>query len=160
MNDKKFYRVHWANRPAFSAENAWSLPWGCEMQEPCTTCAGLKQDWMDTGEILCPHCEGQGECDCCGGGECLRCKGAGVIECLHCEGTGLEPASRGYSCCESAEALRDYFEQRLIPENCEAEVICFTGELQDYGLDGEALVVPETVLNKCKPSEFFEARRK
>jgi hypothetical protein len=119
-----FWRVHHTDCPPFSPENASSAPWGQEEQ-------------------ICPRCNGAGYITRRGAEEdCPRCGGTGVVE-----------AERvpGYSCCESREALVEYFEARGgLPEN--APVVVFSGRVVGHGPDGEPLVIPR--MNHPRPRWF------
>ncbi len=111
-----FYRVHRNDIPAFSAENAFSSPWGEDINQPC------------------PKCEGTGEY--------FNSRMQTMRECPDCNGTGqVDIRVRGYSCCESAEMLIRYFENR---GGCEdnVPVVIFHGRQVGSGTDNEPLVVP------------------
>jgi hypothetical protein len=110
--NEKFYRLHDNDQaPAFSADNAWSGLWGADFSE-----GGSRS--------RCPECEGTGESY---GEKCRSCDGEGWHEC-----------QLGYSCCDSAEALLEYFADT----EDDAKVVVFAGERIGTGFDGEPLAVP------------------
>lgn len=112
-----FFRVHTTALP-FSAENAWSGLWGADFSE-------------DGSQSRCCHCDGSGEAF---GEECKNCNGEGWEDCL-----------QGYSCCDSAEELLEYF-QKHGHTNDDTPVVIFEGEYVGNGFDGEPLAVPTKVV--------------
>lgn len=122
-----YWRVHWHDCPEFSAENAKSVAWD-GWDAACPICNGegtiekLVERWTDDDELE----------------EVLS-----DIECSHCKGNGVITPQDGYSCCESAKELSKYFRRRLLPTNTDAKIVVFSGEVVDYGIDGEPLVVPD-----------------
>lgn len=118
-----YYRVHWPDCPPFAPENATSAPWGADT-EPC------------------PRCQGAGEVAEREHGDWGRQTGS-MIECPECGGAGEVPVARlpGYSCCESAESLLEYFAARGGVDG-ETPVAIFRGKSVGTGPDGEPLVIP------------------
>lgn len=113
---KKYYRVHWRDCPEFSPENAESCVWGTRGQD-----------------TFCSRCNGQGYLP--SGRECPECGGTGVVEVR-----GRE----GYSCCESALKLYEYFNSGGRDEPADDEpVVEFSGRCVGYGFDMEPLVIPD-----------------
>lgn len=80
-----FFRVHWADAPDFSPENARSALWGSTRSEDGT----------------------KTECTSCIPGDREGCK--------VCGGTGWEDCMKGYSCCWSAEDLVEYMAEHGAP---------------------------------------------
>ena len=81
-----------------------------------------------------------------GWGEMAPCPCGGHEDCPHCGGTGEVDAQpvRGYSCCETPEALVRYFEARSCDDD--APVVVFEGAELGRGEDNEPLVVPTRVI--------------
>lgn len=122
-----FFRVHWADAPAFSAENAWSALWGSTRSE----------DGTQT--------------------ECHSCWEGNRDECKVCEGTGWEDALEGYSCFDTAEELVEYFthpaRDGLLGDD--DRVIVFEGIRSGTGFDGEPLAVPTRVIEELTWNAFL-----
>lgn len=116
-----FYRWHRTDLPEFSAEHAWSGLWGQTFS-------------TDGSQSECPVCDGSREG--CFGEPCAECDGEGWQDCME-----------GYSCCDSAQELRDYMVRHLLSgaddNPGEGDVIVFTGIRTGTGFDGEPLVVPD-----------------
>jgi hypothetical protein len=109
-----YYRLHGSDTPEFSAQNAWSALWG-------------EQFSADGSRYKCRTCDGTGTaygepCD-------ARCD------------DGWLYADPGYSCCETAADLLDYFDQHGIAAD-DDPVVVFEGERVGTGFDGEPLAVP------------------
>lgn len=82
--------------------------------------------------------------------ECPSCDGQG---CEDCGGEGWVDALRGYSACESAEELLAYFAKRGAPDDA-GNVFVFEGVRVGNGFDGEALVVPTTIVRRMSWDAF------
>ena len=151
-----YYRIHWADCPAFSPENAWSALWGATRspdgsQTECTVCAGVGKS-----SSPCPTCDGRGYRDGDPDHECGTCDGTGdVDECDTCDGTGWQDALQGYSCCDTAEELVRYFTHaaRDAAEDDDL-VVVFEGTRVGDGFDGEPLAVPTRIIEEVPWSEF------
>ena len=151
-----YYRIHWADCPAFSPENAWSALWGATRspdgsQTECTVCAGVGKS-----SSPCPTCDGRGYRDGDPDHECGTCDGTGdVDECTACDGTGWQDALQGYSCCDTAEELVRYFTHaaRDAAED-DDKVVVFEGTRVGDGFDGEPLAVPTRIIEEVPWSEF------
>lgn len=114
-----FYRLHSASAPEFSADNAFSAPWGETFSDDgstyeCRTCDGTGEDYF--------------------GDRCTDCDGTGHIDC--------DP---GYSCCHTAAELLAYFGQHC-PADDRDLVVVFEGTQIGNGVDGEPLVIPTHVV--------------
>ena len=120
-----FYRVHPSDCPPFHATNAWSALWGSTRSE-------------DGSQVECPACDGTSE-DL--GEPCLDCDD-GWIDCVP-----------GYSCCDTAQELIDYFTERSEPTADDA-VIVFEGRQVDTGFDGEPTAVPHHVIETLTWDQF------
>ncbi|MFA6691468.1 MAG: hypothetical protein WCR98_05760 [Saccharofermentanales bacterium] len=111
-----YYRVHRTDCPVpFDAEHAYSTPWGWQPGDTVTR-----------------------QCNCGYWDKCPRCQGTG-------EYTEEIDLVRGFSCCESAEELIDYFEAR---GGCDDNqpVAIFEGDFTDSGSDNEPCVVPTKIV--------------
>lgn len=77
-------------------------------------------------------------------GECPLCDGD-VEDCPACRGTGYVELRRGYSCCDTPEALVHYFESRGgVGDEDAPLVVEFSGyESGEHGADLETLVIPD-----------------
>lgn len=121
-----FYRIHWADSPEFNAANAWSVLWGATRSE----------DGTQT--------------------ECTSCYEGDRDDCRICDGTGWEDALEGYSCCDTATELIEYFttaaRDSLIGDD--DKVIVFEGTRTGVGFDGEPLAVPTRIIEETTWSEF------
>lgn len=113
-----FYRAHRAGSPPFTADNAWSAPWGETFS-------------ADGSRYECRTCDGTGVAY----GE--RCDAG----CTH----GWFDADRGYSACNCAADLITYLDARGLPAP-DDPVVVFTGTRVGTGTDGEPLVVPTTTI--------------
>ena len=128
----RFYRFHWDDCPAFSADNAWSALWGSERNE--------------TGDaVVCHGCGGTGE----------QLFGE---KCEVCDGTGWEDCLPGYSCYDAPEDLIEYFRYpaRGEPTDDAGRVVVFEGRWVGTGFDGEDLAIPERVVEEMTWSEFVK----
>lgn len=114
-----YYRLHRTDAPTFSADNAWSAPWG-------------EAFGVDGDRYECRSCDGSGS-DVFG------------EHCGYCDGEGWFDCAEGYSCCESAEDLLAYFD-RHCPANYDDPVVVFEGDYCGQGCDGEPLVVPTAIV--------------
>ena len=72
---------------------------------------------------------------------CLACDAADGV-CAACEGRGWIDARRGYSVCDSAEALVAYVDRHGLPGQ---RVAIIRGREVGVGYDNESLVVPARV---------------
>jgi len=126
-----FYRVHWADAPAFSPENAWSALWGSVRSN-------------DGTQTECHDCAGTGR------------EGAAEYgdPCTTCDGTGWEDALEGYSCCDTATDLVEYMRQHGVMAD-DDRVIIFEGRRVGTGFDGEPLAVPARIIEETTWSEFL-----
>ncbi|QVJ03095.1 hypothetical protein KGD82_13755 [Nocardiopsis eucommiae] len=148
MTTQTFYRLHSSTRP-FSADSAWSAPWGSEFTEDgsaytCTACDGVGDQAPEVHE----SCDGAG---------CYHCEDGYITECSDCDGTGFIDCDRGYSCTWSAADLVGYFEQQhvtLTPDM--GNVLVFEGEYSGEGCDGEPLAVPVRVIETITIPELIE----
>lgn len=149
-----FWRVHYSNLPEFSAENAYSAPWGDD-RRVCRACAGRGRKLVRAPQLApCPGCghlppaqQGCGQCAPDLQGFVIVRPAVLGAACRRCGGTGIDPEwlrsrQRGYSCCETPEALVAYFQARGgLPDD--TPVVCFAGHVVKAGADtGEMLVVP------------------
>lgn len=125
-NRQFYYRVHYADSPEFCADNAWFAY------------AGATRN-ADGSQTECRTCDTTGTW--CG------------EPCEPCGGTGWEDSARGYSCCYTADALREYFAGYAAPDDND-QVIEFTGRLVGGGTDGEPLVIPDHVVRVTTWAEF------
>lgn len=115
-----YWRVHWDAPGTFSPENAWSAPWGtASTADECALCD-------EDGEMF---------------DEALN-------EFVPCPYHGQANRSEGYSCCESRQALVEYFAAR---GGCAGRqrIVIFAGQVASFGPDMEALVVP--TMTKPRP---------
>lgn len=137
-----YWRVHWPSAPAFSPESASSAPWSDD-RAICDACLGSGRRTRGT-VAPCAACGGAFEprCQCGGTGYVAEVQDIGA--CRRCRGTGRNlryRRDRGYSCCESPEALVAYFASRgTVPDDL--PVVAFAGRVLGAGMDGEPLVVP------------------
>lgn len=154
-----YYRVHAASAPAFSADNAWSAPWGSSFISPRFYVADNGEE--DTGwavvtlnvvpaiveEFVVARCNVEYR-----GGSVMIVVSDDDIDSV-CdlldddESVGwyeteiAVEANRGYSCCDSEEKLARYLAAG-------GELIAFEGEVIGRGEDGEWLVVPTAVVGR------------
>ena len=56
MGEQVYWRMHWVTSPEFSAENAYSAPWGAD---GCYACDGTGEAFDKDGE--CDMCDGTGD---------------------------------------------------------------------------------------------------
>lgn len=154
-----YYRVHAASAPAFSAENAWSAPWGASFISPRFYVADNGEE--DTGwtvvtlnvvpasieEFAATRCDSEYRgwsvmivvsdddldevCDLLDADDSVKWYETEVAA----------EANRGYSCCDSEEKLTRYLAAG-------GELIAFCGEVMGRGEDGEWLVVPTEVVSR------------
>lgn len=147
-----YYRWHSHTAPEFTADNAWSAPWGVTFTP-------------DGDEYKCVACDGTGEdttdptCGACRGAGCRRCDDTGNSDlCLSCRGEGTLECDRGYSAVTSPDDLADYMagHSPLDPLALDREgtVCVFEGDQVGYGLEMEPLVVPTRVVETLTWSEF------
>jgi hypothetical protein len=122
-----YYRLHRSDALEFSASNAWSAAWG--------------ETFVSPGRYECRACDGTGEFL---GEQCQDCAGEGVVD-----------ADPGYSCCDSAAELVEYFDQHC-PADDSDPVVEFDGEYAGQGCDGEPLVVPTAVVRWTTFSKLRE----
>jgi hypothetical protein len=114
-----YYRLHRADAPAFTADNAWSGLWGSTFSP-------------DGSRTECGECDGAGVDD--HGQPCEAGCDNGWWDCY-----------AGYSCCDTAEELLDYFTQHN-PADDNDPVVIFEGEQVGTGFDAEPLVIPTTTI--------------
>lgn len=125
-----FYRLHRSEVPEFSADNAWSAPWG--------------ETFLAEGAQY----------------ECRACNGSGEFlgdRCPDCDGNGVLDADRGYSCFDSAAELLAYFGQHY-PAEVGDPVVVFEGVYVGTGFDGELLAIPTKVVRWTTFGELREER--
>ena len=147
-----FWRVHHTDCPEFSADNAFSAPWG-DPEQYCDACGGSGKRYRVLSTDRCPeHGDmspvdairlGQG-CECHGFGWIVKAEEIGI--CKRCKGTGRNKRWKresGYSCCESPEALVSYFNARG-GAAANARVVVFAGDVAGIGPDNEPLVIPRS----------------
>ena len=113
-----YYRLHRADAPEFSPENAWSAPWGETFS-------------ADGDQYECRTCDATGEAY---GEPCPDGCDEGWIDC--------QP---GYSALDTAEDLLAYFGGHC-PADDDDPVVIFEGQYAGQGLDGEPLAVPGATL--------------
>ena len=154
-----YYRVQSSTAPAFSAENAWSAPWGSSFVSPRFYVADNGE--KDTGwsvvtlnavpgraeEFVVARCN----VDYRGGSVMIVVSDDDlddVCDILDAddgvawyETEAAVEANRGYSCCESMEKLARYLAAG-------GEVVEFRGEVTGRGEDGEWLVVPTEIVSR------------
>ena len=154
-----YYRVHAASAPAFSADNAWSAPWGSSFVSPRFYVADNGEE--DTGwsvvtlnvvpasieEFVAARCDSEYR----GGSVMIVVSDDDLDEVcdLLDDDDSVEwyetevavEANRGYSCCDSEEKLTRYLAAG-------GELIAFSGEVAGRGEDGEWLVVPTEVVSR------------
>jgi len=120
-----FYRLHWADCPPFSADNAWSALWG-----------GTRS--KDGSQTQCGACDGAGDYY---GEPCTNCDD-GWVDCVP-----------GYSCCDTPQELIDYFTERGEP-TADDTVVVFEGRQVDTGPDGEPTALPHRAIETLTWAEF------
>lgn len=149
-----FYRVHWADCPPLSQENAWSALWGTRRTPDGTQTYCVPCDGTGKGTRNCPACDGCGW-DAGGFERCSRCDGTGVLdECESCDGEGVHDCQRGYSCFSDPQTLIEYFKKRPGTVENDDPVVIFEGEYYGAGFDGEDLAVPTRVVEEMTWAEF------
>ncbi len=118
QNRRVFYRIHWCDAPAFSPENAYSLPWGM-------------WQWVNTS---CDFCDPDSPSP-----DCLLCSGTGKI-------TPLEGYSCCNSMTDLVRYFDDGGRVGLFEciRSGAGKVYAFTADWINprRGPDGEPLVVP------------------
>lgn len=148
MQTTVFFRFHQADAPAFSADNAWSAPWGMIFNE-------------DGSQYQCLACDGTGTtadpepCGTCDMEGCHRCDDGWHTTCRDCD-EGWVDCDRGYSSVRSAEELADYFQEHAkgAPADDHGHVVVFEGEHVGDGCDGEPLAVPTRIVERLTWSAF------
>ena len=143
-----FYRWHQADAPAFSADNAWSAPWGMTFNE-------------DGSQYQCLACDGTGTtadpepCGTCDMEGCHRCDDGWHTTCHDCD-EGWVDCDRGYSCTRSAADLAEYLRQHAggAPADTHGTVIVIAGEHVGDGCDGEPLAVPTRIVERLTWTQF------
>jgi len=154
-----YYRVQNSAAPEFSAENAWSAPWGSQFVSPRFYVSGNGEE--DTGwsvvtlnavpasveELVVARCNVEYR-----GGSVMIVIDEDDIDAVcdllddddsvtFYEVEVAVEANRGYSCCESLAKLERYLAAG-------GELIEFRGEFQGRGEDGECLVVPTEIVSR------------
>lgn len=127
MSTEVFYRVHDSECAPFSADNAWS------------SVMGLGRKPGDLSKYEC-------ECTVTGDGP--------APDCTWCEGTGWSDCMRGYSCCGDAESLIAYFSGHAGEPLDSETVVIFEGHRCGNDPDGEALAIPERLIETLTWAEF------
>lgn len=130
-----YYRLHWAGSPEFSAENAWSAPWG------------------NGSNVIRSEDGSQYRCFACDGVGCESQYGEPTCD------DGWVDCRPGYSCIDSTEGLVAYFREWGEPSDSDGEVIVFTGHLVEYGDTDEPIVEPIEVLERLTWSQLKERVR-
>ncbi|WP_017602294.1 hypothetical protein [Nocardiopsis lucentensis] len=142
-----FYRLHHTGAPAFTADNAWSAPWGSSFTDDgssytCVACDGTGEQTPEIHE----SCDGQG---------CHHCDDGMITECADCDGDGTLDCERGYSCTWDAAGLVAYFKQQhATPTDDMGTIYVFEGEWTGDGADGDPLAVPTKVIETLTWSEL------
>lgn len=154
-----YYRVHQNSAPAFSADNAWSAPWGSQFVSPRFYVSENGEE--DTGwsvvtlnavpasveEFVVARCNVAYR-----GGSVMIVIDEDDVDAVcdllddddsvtFYEVEVAVEANRGYSCCDSEEKLARYLAAG-------GELIAFEGEVTGRGEDGEWLVVPTAVVSR------------
>ncbi len=146
-----FYRVHWADCPPLTADNAWSALWGATRtadgtQTQCVPCDGTGKDATDP---VCRSCDGE---------RCAICDHTGYSsQCQTCDGEGVIDCERGYSCFTDPKSLIAYFTDpgHAVEISPDDHVIAFEGTHQGLGFDGEDLAIPTRILQETTWTEFL-----
>lgn len=155
-----YYRVHAASAPAFSADNAWSAPWGSQFLTPRFyvaddaesgtgwTAVTLNVVPASVEEFVVARTEIQSRgqsmtmivideddlddvCDLLDADDSVT----------QYDTDAVIQANRGYSCCDSLDKLTRY-----LPAG--GELIAFRGEFCGRGEDGECLVIPTAIVSR------------